>query len=422
MQSQEESATILSLFRQCYKTHFKEDDWSQSLFQLCQRKILTKNTVESLLKKISFPDTPLQQLYSIRKLASIIFLTYDHLLSFRDLYVPYLEKNLEKFNIEEFYPVVLLKNFLASLFSLTHKMKIPILTQKGGILVAHKYWDKFRLPIPKFSGECAAICALYGKMHKDTSFEDTAIRLADWYLSILDFKQKPFMSLWTREKEYEKLEILLSYYTMFYSVGHLFQKSRFLQVLPQLRKRIADLVHMKTLQAPIYFILLEYLVDRTKGYFVRQKEKTFSAPSIWMDPSLGVMKRADEMYSSIFTLSGSGTSLGSFHKEDAKIVAFGPQSLPLENCQSFGHFRIPAFSLNDVTFSESQNNALLKGWTKFQIEKNKNNWLEFEALAGRDFTKLSFSGLEEEDLWLSFYIQADHCSLSMMSLKPASFS
>ncbi len=148
-----------------------------------------------------------------------------------------------------------------------------------------------------------------------------------------------------------------------------------------------------------------------------------SLPENIYDPSTALVGYRSTSQHVICTLHGGHTGLGMLRVEDIEIVNYGPQYLPLSDCQGFG---IEGNALSDQGIRRSmiegrRQTFVLKGCTRlidqpssspFDIGQFRGIWLEVvqEFKRPHFYLKTTFLGLDGwESVAFSFFVKARCC-------------
>ncbi len=228
------------------------------------------------------------------------------------------------------------------------------------------YAAKDRLPLLPELGQLALLWMLAGEIV-------AANRLIKWLLLLLEHP-----TLWVSEEEYDPQEFDCSAALLYTYLGNN-EKASFHK-----EKSLA--------RGPIdpFFTMLEREIPSFPPW---QEE---SLLSFFSDPSLGVWAHS----SLALTLSGHGTSLGTFRNHGVEVRAFGPQFYPLTNLQLFG--------VRGLYQAQHLSESQMCGWTRCHAQPEV--WLEVNVLSSALETHLAAQWLglsSERKAAFVFYVKAD---------------
>lgn len=211
-----------------------------------------------------------------------------------------------------------------------------------------------------------------------------ASNLARWLLPFI--QDKPLISFWSLQEEYEEEESLLSFSLLLRAAG---QKEKAAELFKQTRKSIDPFFIALAKQAPLFNDL-------------------FSSAEMIHDLDLGLTLSRKKKMTSALVLSGLGTSLGVVTSGDVEIRAMGPHALPLSDPTLFGISRAP-------------DGSFITDWTRcFALSEV---WFEVKSVFEESSLQLDlrFIGIRtERPLTFVFYLKANSCSIGQTILKPKS--
>ncbi len=222
--------------------------------------------------------------------------------------------------------------------------------------------------------QLALLWAIAGK-------KEEANNLARWLLPFI--LEKPLISFWSLQEEYEEKESLLSFSLLLRAAG---QKEKAAELFKKTRQPIDPFFIALAKQAPLF-------------------DEPFSSAEMIHDLELGLTLSRKKKMAAALVLSGFGTSLGVVSSGDVEIRAMGPHALPLNDPTLFGISRAPDGS----------------SWTRcFALSEV---WFEVKSIFEESSLSLDlrFIGIRtERPLSFVFYLKANSCSIGQTILKPKS--
>ena len=140
-------------------------------------------------------------------------------------------------------------------------------------------------------------------------------------------------------------------------------------------------------QIPLLTILLSTWIKIKEKIPNFKFEKKITLNSSY-DPNLCFAYQHENNFSLACTLSGFNTGLGSIHKNEVRIINYGPQKIPLGEIKGFGIRRTSSGDektpFRDVSYQKKSDGFYLHGWNRMY---NGNGWLETKA----DYSNESFN-------------------------------
>ncbi|MBA3721934.1 MAG: hypothetical protein H0W88_05995 [Parachlamydiaceae bacterium] len=289
------------------------------------------------------------------------------------------------------------------------------------------------LPYCPYHAELGVIVTLLGFLSGNTTLINDAKRMANWQLNTLDAHFSPLIGLFVQEKDGMVSQHLLWNYIFFYSISRLLGESSFEVIAQAQLKQLESLIEIKTFSISPLFPLIEKLIhDRSD----KPTEETLKLPEHFFDPSTSLVGLRNEQQHAICTLHGGHTGLGCYRFQDVQIINYGPQYMPLEECQGFG---IEGNYLSDQglrksTFEVGRQSFSMKGCVRFvdqplsvpqdnlfHFGKLRGIWLETEQQF-KDLKlniKTNFLGIQGWDsVAFSFFVKAQRCRIDSTCLEP----
>lgn len=320
--------------------------------------------------------------------------------------------------------------YFRALIALNHALaKMPIpevgpqLLESGAALIdLQEYCPWLALPFVPHHFEFGIFLCLLALMTKRRDLEEVVLRLAQWQLNTLDGTAKPLKGLFVREKQGNALQHLCLSYLFFRSAAILSQETPFAAIAEATLKTIQECLELESGQIHPLWPLIEKWLE----HYQVLSNAPLSLPEQIYDPSTALVGYRSSSQHVICTLHGGHTGLGSLRFEDIEIVNYGPQYLPLSECQGFG---IEGNALSDHGMRRSmiewrRHFFSLKGCTRLVDQPSRAGkeesqfrgiWLEVAQEFKKPYfsLKTSFLGLDGwESVAFSFFIKAARCQTS----------
>jgi hypothetical protein len=306
----------------------------------------------------------------------------------------------------------------------------PILLESGAALIDLKEYSPWlSLPFTPHHFEFGIFLSLLALMTKRQDLEEVVLRIAHWQLNTLDALGKPLTALFVREKDGKVLHHLSVSYLLFRCAAILSDETLYAGASEAALKAIQQRVCQES--EKIY--PLWPLIEKWLEPYQRSLNTSFSLPEHIYDPSAALVGYRTVGQHVMCTLHGAHTGLGFFRLGEIEIVNYGPQYLPLGECQGFGiegnartdqgmrrstiEWKRHSFSVNGCTRLVDQPSHL-----PFEVGKFRGIWLEVsqEFIKPHFYLKANFLGLDGwESVAFSFFVKAGLCKLqSQQSLFP----
>ena len=304
------------------------------------------------------------------------------------------------------------------------KMPIPevgtSLLESGAALIdLQEYCPWLSLPFTPHHFELGIFLCLLALMTKRQDLQEVVLQLAHWQINTLDAAAKPLTALFVREKEGKTLHHLCLSYLLFRSAAILSEQTPFAAIAAATMKSIQERLEQAEEKIHPLWPLIEKWLEQYKIL----SNVPLSLPELIYDPSTALVGYRSSLQHAICTLHGGHTGLGSLRLDDIEIVNYGPQYLPLGECQGFG---IEGNSLSDHGLRRSiiewrRHAFIVKGCTRlvdqpasspFEVGKFRGIWLEVvqEFKKPHFYLKTNFLGLDGwESVAFSFFVKAVRC-------------
>jgi hypothetical protein len=317
--------------------------------------------------------------------------------------------------------------YFRALVALNHafaKMPIPeagphLLESGAALIDLHEYCPWLALPYHPQHLELGIFLTMLALSTKRQDLEDIVLHMGQWQLNMLDYDAKPFPGLFVREKEGKLFEHLCLNYLFFRGVAVLKQETPFARAAESALACLQETFSPSQDRINPLWPLVETWLERYKIVSCG----TAQLSEHIHDPSTALVGYRSPQQHVVCTLHGEHTGLGAMRLGQVKIVSYGPQYLPLEDCQGFG---IEGNALSDRGIRRSliewrPHSFSLKGCTRLvdqpassplESSKFRGIWLDVaqEFKNPHLYLKTTFMALEGWDaVAFCFYLQADIC-------------
>jgi hypothetical protein len=305
----------------------------------------------------------------------------------------------------------------------------PILLESGAALIdLQEYCPWLSLPYTPYHYEFGIFLCLLALKTKRQDLQEVVLQLTYWQLHTLDVAGKPFSGLFAREKEGKTFQNLCTSYLLFRSASILKEETPFAAIAEALMKSIQESKEEEIENIHPLWPLIEKWLEQYRIL----SNAPFSLPEHIYDPSTALVGYRSSSQHAVCTLHGGHTGLGVFRFGDIEIANYGPQYLPLGQCQGFG---IEGNARSDQGIRHSliewrRHSFTLRGCARlvdqpshspFEIGKFRGIWLEVtqEFIKPHFYLKTSFLGLDGwESVAFSFFVKAHCCRLQSQCLFP----
>lgn len=326
--------------------------------------------------------------------------------------------------------------YFRSLVALNHafaKMPIPevgphLLESGAALIDLHEYCPWLSLPYTPHHFEFGVFLCLLSLLTKREDLQETVLRIAHWQLNTLDVEAKPVAGLFVREKEGRTLQSYCLSYLLFRSAAILTEETPFAAIAEISMKGIQEHVERTMEKIDPLWVLIEKWLDQHK---ILSHASLELSEHIY-DPSTALVGYRSPAQHIACTLHGEHTGLGMLRQGDIEIINYGPQYLPLGECQGFG---IEGNALSDHGMRRSmiewrRGSFVLKGCVRlvdqpsvshFEVGKFRGIWLEVaqEFKKPHFYLKTTFLGLDGwEAVAFSFFVKAARCKIQSHILLP----
>jgi hypothetical protein len=230
--------------------------------------------------------------------------------------------------------------------------------------------------------ELGILWALLGVVHKRDDYTIASLKVAHWFLNLLDNEASLMVGIWLPAADFSKEKLGASLHLLLRIAGQISGDVRF--------ERASKAVPQEP--EPFMQKIGAFLLPKI------EKQTRFPLSLILEEMTVGAMSYHARDWSGIFSLSGYQSGMGAIHRSDAKIVAIGPQRGPLDDLSTFGISRRPPFK--EMGWEKSSTGGLLQGWT--QVD---GLWVQMAVAIGPEEVHLGVRGEVKENTYMVFYVR-----------------
>ena len=204
----------------------------------------------------------------------------------------------------------------------------------GAVLIALREYCPWQAqPYSPYHAEFGTLLCLLVHLTHNDDLKQKLLRMAKWHLNTLDFDFFPLVGLFSKEKNGTISQQIIWNYLFFYSLSHMIGAVEYIGVTKNYAQFIASIPIEKSIEMDPLCVLLEKMIEHCSK---EVGEGDTILPHNIYDPSTALVGIRNEAYHSICTLHGAQTGLGCLRNKDVHILSYGPQYLPLEECEGFG--------------------------------------------------------------------------------------
>jgi hypothetical protein len=299
----------------------------------------------------------------------------------------------------------------------------PHILEGGAAPIAvQEYAPWLALPYAPLHAELGVWMGWLACLTQDEALKRIVVQMAKWQVHTLDGRYCPFEGLFAQEPIGHLHQQLTWNYLFFLMTAQFFGEASFHFLAQQ------QLKHLQQISQPLHLPPLALLFEQIVSKPEEGEWEDFILSSRIYDPQTALVGQRQPHFSVACTLQGGNTGMGCWCADGCGIVSFGPQHLPLGDCQGFGiegnYLTNRGARYSSIELSEQ--GFLLKGCARlvdqpsystspyFQLGKFKGIWLETEQeLKEKSFrvstTFLGFDGWD--NVAFSFFVKGEHCQV-----------
>ncbi len=272
--------------------------------------------------------------------------------------------------------------------------------------------------------ELASFWIILGSIYDNKNWQDAGLRLARWSLNYIDPYFRPFFGIWTQETDISQLNVLCSYYLLIYILKFFYEEESMAHIQKQIFSMIEAKIKKQASEQFVYYAsMIMWLEKHFSIDFQTKMSLQTTFENIFVDPYSGFLRQNHRQLSTLFTLSGNNTGLGSIYAKDVLVYSFGPQFFPLGDSKSFGVQRriFQENSLKDVQYSIDENSGKIEGCFSLFQKTPETIWASFKGSTSSDQCELSLKIIGQElkkALAMIYYVKAQSCEINGKSIKP----
>lgn len=255
----------------------------------------------------------------------------------------------------------------------------------------------------EYHAELGLVWFLLGKFLQKSYFDEAAKQVAIWEIKVSKADHTPFPGLFCQESDYDPDGIKAAQMLLFKMTG-----------LPYCPGDISRNNHL----------LFVYLDKITPGNTLKPQ----ALPKAFVDRSMNLCGWRDPDLSLFFTTAGGGTGLGGFSYRSIEVLAYAPQTHPLNEAYGFGINTLPRNELKCHMSQESReitSRGLCRltdvalqpeatSWNNFRVGNSPHCWLEVSQALKENKIEIEtiLRAIDEPpDLTFTFFVKA--CAVKM---------
>lgn len=310
------------------------------------------------------------------------------------------------------------------------------LLQNGAALIELQEYRSWQaLPYLPCHTELATLICILAHLTQRQELQQQVLKMARWQLNTLDADGFPLVGLFSQEKNGQIGQHLLWNYLFFYAMSQLYEQEPFAAIAQAQWGYLQNLLPSNHLSISPLIPLLERLIQAQSTQLPKVNNQEIQLSDQIFDPTTSLVGYRHPLHHAVCTLHGEHTGLGCFRSADVRVINYGPQYLPLDNCQGFG---IEGNSLSDQGVRKSTihlhpQGFLAKGCVRLVDQpgasgskgKFRGIWLETEQELKDQRLKIHVNFLSLngwEGVIFSFFVKAQQCLLeSGQILNPKTF-
>jgi hypothetical protein len=276
--------------------------------------------------------------------------------------------------------------------------------------------NKINIPLPLYQAKLGTLWAYLGKQLKLPQFIQHAVKIGLWQLETLTTNQTPFFSLFVPEAAHSFSKYLHSLSLLFFSLSQTDPSRDWKKIAEQQFTHLKQ--HPTSSPPSTLSLLLEHALEKLPS--IQTNTSPLHSSSFYFDKQCSLICIKESQWNVACTLVGGNTGLGTITLGDLSLVNFGPQTLPLGTCSTFGinksiqeQQRTPSRVILDSkkrTFMMQDTIRLTSNDTSIF----PNQWMEITMQFCPNNLNIKITKLEletEEEVAFTFYLQTPHCQL-----------
>lgn len=346
-------------------------------------------------------------------------------------------KPLKRFALWKEFQLLTAYQSLAAVL-IGQQVELPLYQLPNGacLLEAGGHWTWGEVPHPCFHAELGALWILFGIYAGNQKVLDAALGLAEWHKNTLDYHFIPFIGLFSHEGDAAEVKLLISNSLLFATVGKVFDKPEMVYIAEKQMERLLLFEQEEQIIVSPIFSVIEFWMEK---HLPALSSKSCILTDSFQDPFLAMAGCRSAETSAVATLFGGRSGLGCFTHEDVRVVNFGPQHLPLDDCRGFGlegGMRLLSGKSRTITATEDEflvqgigriatRPKLTDSLARYREGDQSGYWLEacLEYQKGVLSIQAQFQRvLEPISMAFTFFVKAKECVISgKKTIKPRSF-
>ena len=230
--------------------------------------------------------------------------------------------------------------YFRALVSINHafaKMPIPevgphLLESGAALIDLHEYCPWLSLPYHPQHVEYGLFLCLLSLLTKRQDLQEIVLQLAEWQLNMLDASGKLLKGMFVREKEGNTIHSLCAAYLFFRGAAAIKEGTSYALIAQAAMQEIQEMAGSGGASIDPLWVLIERWLEQ----FKIESDVPLSLQENIYDPSTALVGYRSPGQHVICTLHGEHTGLGVLRYGDINILSYGPQYLPLGECQGYG--------------------------------------------------------------------------------------
>ncbi len=277
------------------------------------------------------------------------------------------------------------------------------------------------LPKLQLLAEKALLLCLAGVQMQNLELINSAVKCCYFLKQLVDPSGFFPSGLWIKESEYNNLDILTAYTTLFCFSYFVTSNEEYKVVYEKLLAQFQVQLEKESSVLPLYPLMTKYLQKLCESNPLLYTGLEFSRDDFSdINKLFGLATFTSDVFHLSVTCSGFQSGIGSLSKGDVKIVSMGPHLHPLGDSKSFGIHRLPLLkerSFKDIQCSDKENEGLFSGWTRIVSSDNalSDSWLYIQSKLDAKKCFLNFEikhQQQKKDVYIAFFVRAEKATIS----------
>lgn len=321
--------------------------------------------------------------------------------------------------IEGFQAELLYSKLTAHILNIPFETEVEIIQKEDGIcpIYLHDHFKLLKMPRIEQQAEMGILMVILGKSIHQPKLIHQAHKIALWHTQNMDFEYVPFRGFLTNHSRSDFTNLILSQALLFQAVSSAIEDQ---EIAFYAKKHFSYLLQSQQhlLKELSFDLLLLYnLIENFFEVSLTPVEKPLTEEIKSKNLPLVGLRKSE--VSSIFSLVGNNTSMGSFRYHDLEIAALGPQINSLGDGNTFG--AIGGQNLvQDYESNITPDSYFLKGCIGLpNLNSNLNflqswqhslSWLQIDISYQKEVLSIGLQPLKvPKDTYFVFYLISNQC-------------